>query len=263
MDQNSTQKSDAKADTTATPAASHQTQNSQKSPEESAAKRAAADQQRGQMTERTLAAKIAAISKDLGAIKKGGHNKEQHYDFIEYAAVSGKIRELLDKHGVAIIPTVTDYERDDVKSKNGATGYHYTLKMHFTVINADKMDEKIEADWMGESTDWGDKGINKAETSGTKYFYMRLFNISEKGDADNDPDSQDNNAAESTPTKREYKQDPRLNFDTIRETCAGIDDGDSLTDYYREVMELEPSAKSKPYIVKIFQKRRAEIGEHK
>lgn len=261
MDKTSTQKSDAKAGTTATPAASHQIQNSQKSQEESAGKRAAADQQRGQMTERTLAAKIAAISKDLGAIKKGGHNKEQHYDFIEYAAVSGKIRELLDKHGVAIIPTVTDYERDDVKSRNGATGYHYTLKMHFTVINADKMDEVIEADWMGESTDWGDKGINKAETSGTKYFYMRLFNISEKGDADNDPDSQDNSASESKPAKREYKQDPRLNFDTIRETCAAIDDIPSLEEYWQELAKLKPSKGAVPYITKIFSERKAEIGE--
>lgn len=208
----------------------------------------------------SLAAKIAAISKDLGTIKKGGHNAEQHYDFIEYAAVSGKIRELLDKHGVAIIPTVTDYERDDVKSRNGGTGYHYTLKMHFTVINADDQEDKIEADWMGESTDWGDKGINKAETSGTKYFLMRLFNISEKGDADNDPDSQDNSAAESKPVKRERKNDPRLNFDTIRETCAGIDDIESLEAYWQELAKLKPSKAAVPYITEIFGKRKAQMG---
>ena len=210
----------------------------------------------------SLAAKIAAISKDLGAIKKGGHNKEQHYDFIEYAAVSGKIRELLDKHGVAIIPTVTDYERDDVVSRSGATGYHYTLKMTFTVINADDQTDKIVATWMGESTDWGDKGINKAETSGTKYFLMRLFNISEKGDADNDPDGQNNSATESKPAakKKEFKSDPRLNFDTIRETCAGIDDIESLEAYWQELAKLKPSKAAVPYITEIFSKRKAEIG---
>ena len=209
---------------------------------------------------KTLAARIAEISKDLGAIKKGGHNKEQHYDFIEYAAVSGKIRELLDKHGVAIIPSVESYERDDVKSRNGATGYHYTLKMHFTVINAEDQQDTIEATWMGESTDWGDKGVNKAETSGTKYFYMRLFNISEKGDADNDPDSQDNSASESTPAKKkEFKQDPRLDFNTIRETCAGIDDAESLEAYWREITELKPSKGALPYITNIFKKRKEEM----
>lgn len=210
---------------------------------------------------KTLAAKIAAISKDLGTIKKSGHNNEQHYDFIEYAAVSGKIRELLDKHGVAIIPNVDSYERDDVKSRNGATGYHYTLRMTFTVINADDKDDKIEASWMGESTDWGDKGVNKAETSGTKYFYMRLFNISEKGDADNDPDAQDNSAQESKPAKKKsFERDPRLDFDTIRETAATIDDLDSLKAYYDELMALNPAEKAKPYINKIITERKEKIA---
>ena len=210
----------------------------------------------------SLAAKIAAISKDLGAIKKGGHNKEQHYDFIEYAAVSGKIRELLDKHGVAIIPTVTDYERDDVTSARGSVGYHYTLKMHFTVINADDQNEKIESDWLGESTDWGDKGVNKAETSGTKYFYMRLFNISEKGDTDNETDSQNNSAEKSKPApkKKEYKSDPRLDFNAIRETVAAIDDIQSLEAYWQEIAQLKPSKGAVPYITGIFSKRKAELG---
>lgn len=210
---------------------------------------------------KTLAAKIAAISKDLGAIKKGGHNGEQHYDFIEYAAVSGKIRELLDKHGVAIIPSVTDYERDDVKSRNGASGYHYTLRMHFVIINADDPNDKIESDWLGESTDWGDKGINKAETAGTKYFYMRTFNISEKSDADNDPDNQANTAAESKPTKKSYKPaNEKLDFGVIRETAAAIDDLESLEAYWKEIAELKPSKGALPYITDIFKMRKAEIG---
>lgn len=216
-------------------------------------------------TKKSLAAKIAAISKDLGAIKKGGHNGEQHYDFIEYAAVSGKIRELLDKHGVAIIPSVIDYERDDVKSQRGATGYHYTLKMHFVIINADDPQDMIESDWLGESTDWGDKGINKAETAGTKYFYMRTFNISEKSDADNDPDSQNNAASESKPApkKKEFKSDSRLDFNTIRETCAAIDDIESLEAYWQEIAQLKPSKGAVPYIKEIFGKRKAELGGDK
>lgn len=212
-------------------------------------------------TKKTLAARIAAISKDLGAIQKGGHNREQHYDFIEYAAVSGKIRELLDKHGVAIIPSVTSYERDDVKSKNGATGYHYTLQMHFTAINADDPQDKLEADWMGESTDWGDKGINKAETSGTKYFYMRLFNISEKSDADNDPDATSGSSKESTPAKSQTKSGLRIDFSTIRETCDTIDDEESLKAYYEELKSQNPTPSQLGAINKIISKRKAQLAE--
>lgn len=214
---------------------------------------------------KTLAAKIAAISKDLGAIKKGGHNTEQKYDFIEYAAVSGKIRELLDKHGVAIIPSVIDHDRDDITSKYGAKGYHHTLKMHFTVINADDKDDKIEADWLGESSDYGDKGINKAETSGTKYFYMRLFNISEKSDSDNEPDKTAGDFEDTKPSKttskknQNYERDPRLDFDTIRENCQAIDDLTSLEDYYKELMALNPAKGAIPYINKIINERKEQI----
>lgn len=212
-------------------------------------------------TKKTLAARIAAISKDLGAIQKGGHNREQNYDFIEYAAVSGKIRELLDKHGVAIIPSVTSYERDDVKSARGATGYHYTLQMHFTAINAEDPQDKLEADWMGESTDWGDKGINKAETSGTKYFYMRLFNISEKGDADNDPDAASGASAESTPAKSKTKSGLRIDFNSIRETCDAIDDEESLKKYYEELKNQNPTQAQLGAINKIINKRKAQLAE--
>lgn len=212
-------------------------------------------------TKPTLAARIAAISKDIGAIQKGGHNREQHYDFIEYAAVSGKIRELLDKHGVAIIPSVTSYERDDVKSRNGATGYHYTLQMRFTAINSDDPQDRLEADWMGESTDWGDKGINKAETSGTKYFYMRLFNISEKGDADNDPDNATGASNESRPTKAKTSSGFKLDFNSIREQCDMIDDEESLKAYYEELKSKKPTAPQLKAINKIVNQRKAKIAE--
>lgn len=207
----------------------------------------------------TLAAKIAAISKDLGAIQKGGHNKEQHYDFIEYAAVSGKIRELLDKHGVAIIPSVENYARDDVKSKSGAAGYHYMLTMRFTVINASDANDKIEATWMGESTDWGDKGINKAETSGTKYFYMRLFNISEKSDSDNDPDRTSGTIGKSAPKEAKTYPKSTLNFQEIEDQAAIIDDLESLKDLYKSLKPETLSPAEQARINGIINKRKQEL----
>ena len=181
-------------------------------------------------TSKTLAAKIAAVSKDLGAIAKTGHNKEQGFDFIEYATVSGKIRELFDKHGIAIIPQVKEIlVTENVTSKSGRQGYHYILRMSFKILNADNADDSIERDWLGEATAYDDKGINKAETSGVKYFYMRTFNISEKGDADNDPDGQ-NNGLKDKPLK-----DTETDFGAIQATVEAIDDIDSLSDYYRSL----------------------------
>lgn len=203
---------------------------------------------------KTIAAKIAAISKDLGATAKTGHNKEQGFDFIEYAMVSGKIRELFDKHGLAIIPQVKEVlVTESITSKYGKQGYHFILKMSFQIINADDPKETIEREWLGEATDYGDKGINKAETSGVKYFYMRTFNISEKGDSENDPDGQDNS------TKGAPLKDTETNFEAIREAVAAIDDAESLKEYYAslEVAKKLPATQNR--INSIINKRKKEL----
>ena len=143
------------------------------------------------MSEKTmsLASKLAAIGKEIGSVDKSGVNKEQKYNFIPYGTVAGRIRELLDKHHVIIIPSVNSVQQGEITSKYGNKGYHYVLEMSFTIINGDDPSEKETATWLGESSDFGDKGINKAETSGTKYFLMRLFNISESDSEDSDGDT--------------------------------------------------------------------------
>lgn len=149
----------------------------------------------------TLAAKLARIGKEIGAIDKSGRNMKQNYNYIEYGVVAGRIRELFDQYGVIIVPSVEQYTMDEIKNSYGNTGFHYVLQMSFTIINADDMDDKITAKWSGESADYGDKGINKAETSGTKYFLMRLFNVSEKGE-----EEADSNSPEIESTRRAVKK---------------------------------------------------------
>lgn len=136
--------------------------------------------------------KLARITGDVGVIKKGGVNREQGYGFIEYAAVAGELRTLFAKYGVVIVPRMqraSAQSRAEITSKHGAKGYHVLVDFYFNVVNADKPEDKFTVSWTGEAADFGDKAINKAATSALKYYLMRQFNISEKGD---DPD-------ESTP----------------------------------------------------------------
>lgn len=141
----------------------------------------------------TLAAKLAKIGQAVGAIEKSGRNQDQKYNFIPYAEVAARIREQLAQNSVAIIPSVRNVECQEVRSTRGGVGYHYTLAMHFTIADGES-DDKIEADWTGEATDYGDKGVNKAITAGTKYFLMRLFNVSESEAEDADaPEEDDTN----------------------------------------------------------------------
>lgn len=203
---------------------------------------------------KTLAARIAAISKEIGAIAKSGKNTQQHYDFIEYAVVSGKMRDLLDKHGVAIIPSVTDYEKEIVESRNGAAGFHYVIRMHFTAINADDSADRIEADWLGEASDYGDKAINKAETSGVKYFYMRLLNISEKGEQEADASTPEMVVAKSEVRKNE------LDFDTIREELDMLDGIEDVVRYYNRLGKHKQSPAQKKYIDGMFAAKKKQLG---
>ena len=134
----------------------------------------------------SLAAKLAAIGKEIGAVDKSGKNSQQNYAYIEYGVVAGRIRELFDKYHVIIVPNVESIDCDEITAKYGSKGYHYVLHMTFDIINGDDPEDREVASWLGEASDYGDKGINKAETAGTKYFLMRLFNVSEKGDEDAD-----------------------------------------------------------------------------
>lgn len=192
----------------------------------------------------TLAQKLARIGKEIGAVSKSGTNKEQKYTYIEYGVVAGRIRELFDDYGIIIVPRVDDYKADEVTSKYGNKGYHYVLKMSFTLINGDDMADRIETSWLGESADFGDKGINKAETSGTKYFLMRLFNVSEKGE-----EEADKNTPEIVGTSRVFTKEQ---LDDAKDTLR---DAESIEDLkirfarlgairtHQEIIELKDELK--------------------
>ena len=209
----------------------------------------------------SLAAKLAAIGNEIGIVAKTGKNDQQKYDFIEYAVVSGKIRSILDKHKVTIMPQVDDYEVSEVTNKYGNVGYHYTLRMSFLIKDGES-DEQYERKWLSEAVDYGDKSINKAETAGTKYFYMRLFNISEKGEKEADQDTPEMvklNQTESH-SASEYK---RLNFDDVKETLATLNDLYSVNKYGQELNNQFPhmTENQRNALAKIFDQKRKELAK--
>lgn len=188
----------------------------------------------------TLAAKLARIGYEIGVVKKSGTNVQQKYNYIEYGVVAGKIRELFDKYGVIIVPQVLDYKTDEITSKYDAKGYHYVVSMKFTIINGDDVSDRFESTWLGESADYGDKGVNKAETSGTKYFLMRLFNVSEKGEVEADSQS-----PEIASTKRVVRSFTVTEIDDALENLGQAKD---LADLKSRFIALGAVAKCKEVI---------------
>lgn len=132
--------------------------------------------------------KLAKITGEIGVIAKDGNNQQQKYKYIEYETIAGKFRELFSKYGVVLIPSMVEQERSAITTSRGSSGVSTVCHFEFTVVNADKPDDRFVVKWQGEAADYGDKATNKAATAAVKYYLMRQFNISSKGDED--PDSQ-------------------------------------------------------------------------
>jgi hypothetical protein len=126
--------------------------------------------------------RMAAITGEIGSIAKGGENREQHYSFIEYAAVAGALRTLFSKYNVVCLPTMGARTETEFKTPRGGVGYRVLIDFKFAFIN------------------YGDKATNKAATAALKYCLMRTFNVSEKGDEDPDMTSPQNGATVMTRT---------------------------------------------------------------
>jgi hypothetical protein len=108
------------------------------------------------------------------------------------------------------------------------------------------------------------KGMNPMQSRGSAETYARryttLMALQLAGQDDKEVENDGVKRKTSQPAqKQSFKSDPRLNFDTIRETCAGIDDLESLEAYYKELMELGPSEGAKPYINKIINEAKGRL----
>jgi len=162
--------------------------------------------------------KLAAITGEVGPVAKGGKNTQQDYAYIEYAAVAGALRDLFAKYGVIIVPNMGERNLSPLKDGKGT----YTeIKFRFDVINADKPDDRFSVDWIGEASDYGDKGTNKAATAALKYYLMRQFNVSEQGEIEADTHTINDTPAA---TLAKPTAPARISDDQIKKLYATIGD---------------------------------------
>jgi len=133
--------------------------------------------------------------------------------------------------------------------------------MKFTIINGEDTKDREEYSWLGEATDFGDKGINKAETSGVKYFIMRLFNISEKGEADADAFSPEMTVAKTKPKARPATKKAYVDIAEFDDWLSQQDDKDILRRKYLELaMNKNLTKDQKDELKEKIFKRQEELG---
>ena len=156
------------------------------------------------MQEKTnLAAKIAAISGELGAIPKTRPpGSTVSYAFRSIDDVMNALNPLLSSAGVTITGKVIERSLTTIVSKSGTTGYCAEVIYELTV--SDGNEQYTTEEW-AMSIDYGDKAATQAMSMAYKYALIRLFVVTTKDLIANDAD---NRAVEmpEQPTENQLKE---------------------------------------------------------
>ena len=141
--------------------------------------------------------KIAAVTAELSkiGISKDSKNQSQGYAFRGIDAVYGALSPLLSKHGLCILPRVTDRQVIERQNRQGTALFYVTLTVEFDFVAAED-GSKHTVITVGEAMDSGDKASNKAMSAAYKYAAFQAFCIPTEGD--NDADSQTHEVAPAT-----------------------------------------------------------------
>ena len=131
--------------------------------------------------------KIAAITADLSkiGISKDSKNSQQGSAFRGIDQVYGALSPLLAKHGLCILPRVTDRQVTERQNRNGGTLFYTTLTVEFDFVAAED-GSKHTIVTVGEAMDSGDKSSNKAMSAAYKYAAFMTFCVPTEGDNDAD-----------------------------------------------------------------------------
>lgn len=122
--------------------------------------------------------KIVSIMKEAQAIGKNGRNDRQHYDYVQAADVIREVRGLLVSQGLRLKSEVISIERQPCGKQTLAT-----LSIKYSLIDAETGEADVTT-VIAEGADTGDKAINKAMTSGLKYYFRDMFLLDFADDAE-------------------------------------------------------------------------------
>lgn len=139
---------------------------------------------------KNLHQKLIEVRAEVPYLQKDAQNKQQGFRYVSSSSVLEAIRPLFDKHGILIIPTVTNTKIQVIpETSNDRTKYviFTELFIDYVIANADDPKDIIKVSWYGQGVDYnGEKGVGKALTYAEKYFLLKLLNIPTDED---DPDS--------------------------------------------------------------------------
>lgn len=188
----------------------------------------------------TIAGKLAAAVSDVDRIGKDGTNSFHKYTYTSAEQVYRVVRGPLLEQGLVVVPSVAESETTSMDSGKGLVSTT-VMKLHLRILDTET-GESIEAYWMGEGQDKGDKGPYKAATGAMKTWLKHLFLLPADDDPEADP-STDQEASQPTLKDRLVAAADRLEVSAEnRKVIAGwfMPDGEvSLPRLEKAVERLE------------------------
>lgn len=141
-----------------------------------------------------VASVFSAISRVMADLAKQGIGKTQQntQDRYMYRGIDGLYNVMgptLSRHGLVILPTISDIERKEKQTRSGSTIPHVIVRVKYLLVDSGSGD-RIEIVHFGEAVDagLGDKGIKKALSNAYTSLCYQLFAIPLVGQDDPDAD---------------------------------------------------------------------------
>lgn len=131
--------------------------------------------------------KINLVSKAIGVVEKDARNSFHNYVYQSWESVLVAVKSACNAHGLVILPAITDITQIGIVTTKGGEKQTVLVAHDFNVCDSDS-GESVTLSWVGQATLDDDKSINKAGTAAYKYFVLKLFQITVKGD-DTDTDA--------------------------------------------------------------------------
>ena len=121
---------------------------------------------------------ISQVARELAeqGIKKDSINQQQRFNFRGIDAVYNALAPALVKHGLLILPRMSDRNITERTGKSGGALFFVTVKAEFDFVSVE--DGSIHTvTTYGEAMDSGDKATNKAMSIAYKYAAFQAFCI--------------------------------------------------------------------------------------
>jgi len=196
---------------------------------------------------------ISAVAKEMAeqGISKDRENRQQGFNFRGIDQVYNALAPMLAKHGLVILPRITERTVTERATKNGGVLFYVVVKAEFDFV-ATEDGSKHTVITYGEAMDSGDKATNKAMSIAYKYAAFQAFCIPTEQTAI-DADAEVHHVAARSP------DDILADFTAQAAECATVAD---LKGIYKPAWNaLDSSADHQQKCVEVFKTRGAELSK--